>query len=285
MRESRADPPRLYSKDAPLANWRHIISELLFELDGATALITLNRPERRNAFSPELLRLWREALEESQQRKEVRAIVITGAGPDFCAGGDLNNMRARLGEAPLDRKDSLAEQIQTIPLTLAAIDKPVLAAVNGAATGAGMDMALMCDIRIAGEHTRMAERYIAVGIMPGAGGGWFLPRIVGTSRALELMWTGRWVDAAEARSLGLVNEVVPDDQVLERTLALARQLAEAPPITIRMMKRAIQQATSMDLRSHLDQISSHMAVVTSTRDHREAVEALFEKRRPDFTGN
>jgi len=258
--------------------------ELLFEVDGHVAVLTLNRPEKRNAFSPELLRLWREALLEAQQTDTVRAIVLTGAGPDFCAGGDLDNMRKRLGEAALDRKQSLAQEIQTIPLTLAGIDKPVLAAVNGAATGAGMDMALMCDLRVAGEGSRFAERYIHVSLVPGAGGAWFLPRVVGTSRALELLWTGRFVAAQEALSLGLVNEVVPDAQVLPHTLALARRIAEAPPIAVRMTKRAVLQGMSMDLRAHLDQISSHMAVVTSTQDHREAIEAFFAKRRPNFTG-
>lgn len=260
------------------------MADLKFEVDDGVALLTLNRPDKRNAFSPELLRLWREALLEAQARDDVRAIVITGAGPDFCAGGDLNNMRARLGEPALQRKDSLAREIQVIPLTLAAMDKPVLAAVNGSATGAGMDMALMCDIRIGGERSRFAERYIAVGILPGAGGAWFLPRIVGMSRALELLWTGRWVQAPEALSLGLVSEVGPDDEVLSRTLALAREIAQAPPVTVRMMKRTVQQAMTMDLRSHLDQVSSHMAVVTATRDHREALEALLDKRSPGFTG-
>jgi enoyl-CoA hydratase/carnithine racemase len=249
------------------------ISELTFHVDDGVALLTLNRPDKRNAFSPTLLRLWREALLQAQERDDVRAIVLTGAGPDFCAGGDLDNMRARQGEPALQRKESLAQQIQTIPLTLASIDKPVLAAVNGSATGAGMDMALMCDMRICGERTRLAERYIALGILPGAGGAWFLPRLVGTARALELLWTGRWVYPPEALALGLVNEVVPDADVLPRTVAVARQLAAAPPVTVRMMKRAVLQSTSMDLRAHLDQISSHMAVVAATDDHREADEA------------
>lgn len=273
----------LESKDV-VTNQETAIPELTLELDEGIALITLNRPEKRNAFAPEMLALWREALLEAQERKDVRAIVMTGAGPDFCAGGDLANMRARLGEPALQRKESLAEQIQTIPLTLATIDKPVLAAVNGSATGAGMDMALMCDIRIAGQRTRFAERYIAVGIMPGAGGAWFLPRLVGTARALELLWTGRWVEAPEALALGLVSEVVPDAEVLPRTLSLARKLTEAPPVVVRMMKRAVLQATTMDLRAHLDQMSSHMSIVTSMEDHKEALEALLEKRRPTFTG-
>jgi len=260
------------------------VPDLTFDVEDNVALLTLNRPDKRNAFSPALLRLWREALLEAQARSDVRAIVVTGAGPDFCAGGDVDKMRARLGEPALQRKDSLASEIQVIPLTLAAVDKPVLAAVNGSATGAGMDMALMCDIRIAGERSRFAERYIAVGILPGAGGGWFLPRIVGLSRALELFWTGRWVQAPEALSLGLVSEVVPDDQVLPHTLALARRIAEAPPVTVRMMKRTVQQAMSLDLRAHLDQVSSHMAVVTATQDYREAIEALLDKRKPVFAG-
>lgn len=260
------------------------MAELHYTVDAGIALITLNRPDKRNAFAPELLRLWREALLDAQQRSDVRAIVITGAGPDFCAGGDLNNMRARQAEPALERKESLAEQIQTIPLTLAQIDKPVLAAVNGAATGAGMDMALMCDLRVAGASTRLAERYIALGILPGAGGAWFLPRIIGTARAMELLWTGRWVYASEALTLGLVNEVVADADVLPRTLELAKQIASAPPVTVRMMKRSILQGLTMDLRAHLDQISSHMAVVASTQDHKEAVEAVFAKRSPNFVG-
>ena len=260
------------------------IIELTYEIEQHVALITLNRPEKRNAFAPEMLRLWRESLIEAQRSEQVRVVVITGAGPDFCAGGDLDNMRRRINEPAIEKKTFLAEHIQTIPLMLEAIDKPVIAAVNGAATGAGMDMALMCDIRFAEQRSRFAERYISVGIMPGAGGAWFLPRIVGKARALELLWTGRWVYADEALSLGIVNEVVPDGQVLSRALEFAQGLAKAPPITVRYMKRAVQQASTMDLRSHLDLISSHMAVVNSTLDYREALEALTAKRPPQFIG-
>lgn len=258
--------------------------EIDYRVDQDVALITLNRPEKRNAFSPELLKLWRESLLDAQENDDIRAIVVTGAGPDFCAGGDLENMRKRVDQPSLERKTSLEQQIQMIPLTLAQIDKPVIAAVNGSATGAGMDMALMCDLRVAERRTRFAERYINVGIMPGAGGAWFLPRLVGTSRALELLWTGRWVHADEALSLGLVNEVVDDGGTVERAMALAHSLAKAPPVTVRYMKRAVQQAGAMDLPAHLDLVSSHMAVVTSTQDYREALNALAEKRPPNFIG-
>jgi len=248
------------------------------------ALITLNRPEKRNAFSPELLRRWHESLLQAQEDPEVRAIVVSGAGPDFCAGGDIDNMRRRIDLPSLDRKTSLEQEIQTIPLTLARIDKPVIAAVNGSATGAGMDMALMCDLRVAGTRTRFAQRYINVGIMPGAGGAWFLPRLVGEARALELLWTGRWVYAEEAQAMGLVNQVVDDENVLEAALELAGDIAKAPPVTVRYMKRAVKQAATMDLPSHLDLVSSHMTVVTSTQDYREALAAIVEKRSPSYKG-
>lgn len=244
----------------------------------------MNRPEKRNAFSPDMLRLWREALLEAQHDDDVRVIVITGAGKDFCAGGDLDNMRKRVGEPALEKKKFLSEQIQTIPLTLASMDKPVIAAVNGSATGAGMDMALMCDIRLAETSSRFAERYINVGIMPGAGGAWFLPRLIGQAKALELFWTGRWVYAEEALELGIVSRVVADGEVLKQAMDLAHTIAQAPPITVRYMKRAVQQAENMELRAHLDLVSSHMTIVTSTQDHREALDALVEKRPPVFKG-
>lgn len=231
-----------------------------------------------------MLRLWREALADAQQSKEVRAIVITGAGQDFCAGGDLNNMRNRVNDSAFEKKSFLADHIQTIPLILETIDKPVIAAVNGSATGAGMDMALMCDIRFAEERSRFAERYIGVGIMPGAGGAWFLPRIVGKACALDLLWTGRWVLSDEALALGIVSHVVPDGTVLAQAIAYAQTLAKAPPITVRYIKRAVQQSETMDLRSHLDLVSSHMAVVTSTQDYREALESVVDKRPATYIG-
>lgn len=231
-----------------------------------------------------MLRLWREALTEAQHSALVRAIVITGAGKDFCAGGDIENMRKRIDEPAIQKKTFLAEEIQTIPLIMSAIDKPIIAAINGAATGAGMDMALMCDIRFAEQRTRMAERYISVGIVPGAGGAWILPRMIGTARALELLWTGRWVNANEALSLGLVNRVVEDGNVVVEALEFAHGLTKAPPITISYIKRSVQQSITMDLRTHLDMLSSHMAVVNSTHDYREGLHALAEGRAPEFTG-
>lgn len=260
------------------------MSELLFDVHAHIATITLNRPEKRNAFTTAMLHSWAAALQESQARDDVRAIVLTGAGTAFCSGGDIGNMRDRGEDTALQRKNSLSDRVHRIPMTMMAIDKPVLVAVNGVATGAGMDMALMGDIRIAGSSARFAETYVKVGIVPGDGGAWFLPRLVGMSRALELLWTGRFVDAAEAARLGLVSEVVADEVLMDHTLALAQRIAAGPPVAIRMIKRAARQAQAIDLATHLDQISSHMAVVYATEDHKEAVAAFLEKRTPVFIG-
>lgn len=260
------------------------MSELVFEVSQGIATITLNRPDKRNAFNTPMLRAWTAALEESQARDDVRVIVLTGAGQAFCSGGDVGGMKDRAEDTALDRKNSLTDRVHRIPLTMLAMDKPVLVAVNGVATGAGMDMALMGDIRIAAASARFAESYVKIGIVPGDGGAWFLPRIVGMSRALELLWTGRFVDAQEALRLGIVSDVVPDESLMDHTLALAQRIAAGPPVAIRMIKRAARQAQTMDLASHLDQISSHMAVVYATDDHKEAVAAFLEKRTPVFTG-
>lgn len=260
------------------------MSELLFDVSEGIATITLNRPEKRNAFNTEMLRDWTSALEESQAREDVRAIVLTGAGNAFCSGGDVGAMKERKEDTALERKKSLSDRVHRIPMTMLAMDKPVLVAVNGVATGAGMDMALMGDIRIAASSARFAETYVKIGIVPGDGGAWFLPRIVGMARALELLWTGRFVNAQEALDMGIVSEVVSDEKLMDHTLALAQRIAAGPPVAIRMIKRAARQAQTMDLVSHLDQISSHMAVVYATEDHKEAVAAFLEKRTPVFTG-
>lgn len=260
------------------------MSELLFDVSDGIATITLNRPEKRNAFDTAMLLAWTAALEESQARDDVRVLVVTGAGQAFCSGGDVGNMKNRSEDTALERKNSLTDRVHRIPLTMLAMDKPVLVAVNGVATGAGMDMALMGDIRIAATSARFAESYVKMGIVPGDGGAWFLPRIVGMSRALELLWTGRFVDAQEALRLGIVSEVVPDEDLMTKTLELAHRIAAGPPVAIRMIKRATRQAQTMDLATHLDQISSHMAVVYATADHKEAVAAFLEKRQPVFRG-
>jgi enoyl-CoA hydratase/carnithine racemase len=164
------------------------------------------------------------------------------------------------------------------------MDKPVIAMVNGAAVGAGMGMALMCDLRIAADAARFSTGYVRVGLVPGDGDTYFLPRLVGSARALELLWTADFVEAAEAERLGIVNRVVPGDRLAEETFALARRIADGPQIPIRMIKRLVYQSLRLDLRTHLDLVSSHMAVVRETADHKEGVRAFQEKRAPRFEG-
>lgn len=258
--------------------------QLRFEVRDSIATITLNRPEKKNAFTTEMLHAWGDALLECAERDDVRAVVLTGAGDAFCSGGDVGNMKDRAEDSAYQRKVALAERVHRIPLILETFEKPVIVAVNGVATGAGMDMALMGDIRIAASSARFAETYTRVGIFSGDGGAWFLPRIVGTAKALELLWTARFIDAAEAERMGIVSRVVPDEQLMAVAYELASRIAEQPPIAVRMMKRAVYQAERMDLRTHLDMASSHMAAVYSTQDHREAVAAFQDKRKPRFSG-
>ncbi len=258
--------------------------QLRFEVRERIATITLNRPEKKNAFTTDMLHAWADALLECGQRDDVHVVVLTGTGDAFCSGGDVGNMKDRAKDTAYERKVSLADRVHRIPLILETFDKPVIVAVNGVATGAGMDMALMGDIRIAAQSARFAETYVRIGIFAGDGGTWYLPRIVGMPKALELLWTARFVDAMEAERLGIVNKVVPDEQLMAATYEMAGQIAAQPPIAVQMMKRAAYQGARMDLRTHLDMASSHMAAIYSTQDHQEAVAAFQEKRKPQFHG-
>lgn len=255
---------------------------LRFAVEGRVATITLDRPERMNAFTFAMIDDWVEAIAACRRDDDIRVLIVTGAGKAFCSGGDIREMKDRLDQPPERRKSELWERIQRVPLALEDFDKPVLVAVNGAATGAGMDLALMGDIRYAAASARFAETYVRVGLVPGAGGAHFLPRLVGTAKALELFWTGEFVDAAEALRIGLVNQVLPDAELLPRVREVAARIAAGPALAIRLMKRAILQGMRNDLRANLDLVSSHYAVVTASRDHREAVEAFIEKRPANF---
>lgn len=268
------------------------MADLLFEVKDGIATLTLNRPEARNAFSAEMIRLWREALEEVRDNDAIRVMVLTGNGKAFCAGGDVKAMlngKGFIGGAEedfvstgLQRKNALWKHIQRIPLLMEEIDKPTLAAINGDAIGAGLDMALQCDLRFASEQARFAEGYVNVGIVPGDGGGYYLPRIIRLDHALELLWTGRMLDAKEAYELGLVTRVVPHEQLLDETYALAERLARGPQQAIRLIKRTVYQGLKTDLRTSLDMVSSFMGLVTELPDYQEGLRSIVEKRMPRF---
>ncbi len=252
--------------------------QLQFLVDDGIARIVLNRPERLNAFNFAMIDAWVAALERCRTDETIKVIMVTGAGEAFCSGGDIVEMGERLEHTPEQRKNELFQRIERIPLTLEDLDKPVIAVVNGVATGAGMDMALMCDIRYAARSARFAETYVKVGLVPGAGGAHFLPRLVGPARALEMFFTGDFIDAEEALRIGLVNRVFPDADLMTEAEKIARRICRAPALTLRMTKRAIYQGLRNDLRSNLDMISSHYAVITATQEHRELVQRFIAGR-------
>ncbi len=256
---------------------------VLYQVEGPIAWILLNRPEVKNTFSEEMITLWRECLERARTDEQVRVVVVTGKGEAFCSGGDIRDMaggKLRLWEM----KRFLWEGVHRIALALEDLDKPVIAAINGAAMGAGLDMAMMCDLRICSERAKLSESYILLGLVPGDGGAYLLPKLVGLGKALELLLTGDVISPEEALRIGLVNQVVPHDRLMEEAKKLAEKIASRPPLAVRMMKRAVYQAQSSTLRSHLDYISSQLALLSETRDHQEAARAFVEKRRPVFKG-
>jgi enoyl-CoA hydratase/carnithine racemase len=266
--------------------------EILFTIADHIGVITLNRPDQKNAFTVEMVDAWSRIVREAATDDSVRVLVVTGAGDAFCAGADTKKMAAdaddeakrAAGRAPIASRRYLDEHIHQVAYALERFDKPVIAAVNGAAIGAGMDMALMCDLRIAGRSARFAEAYMRAGLVPGNGGCYFLPRLVGLPRALELLLTGDFIDGEEAARIGLVNRVVDDSDVLADAMVLAARLAASPPIAIQLTKRAVYESLHLDLRTSLDLIASHTAVVRATEDSLEALASFREKRPAEYKG-
>lgn len=259
------------------------MADIEYEVVDHVATIRLNRPQRKNAFTLEMIATWAGALLDAEQDPDVRVVVLTGAGGSFCSGVDLAVLDT-IEPTPLGAKNLLTQHVHRVAHAAEALSKPYLAAVSGDAFGAGMDMALLADIRLASESARMSQAYIRVGLVPGDGGCYLLPRIVGTATALQLMWTGRVVGAKEALSLGLVSAVHPDDQLDKEVLALATEIARQPPIAVQMIKRSTKLGEKHDLRTALDLISSHHAVIMSTQDSHEARRAMAEKRPANFIG-
>ena len=258
------------------------MSDLEYSVADGVGTILLNRPATKNAFTLDMVDAWAEHLISARTDSDVNVVLLTGAGGAFCSGVDLSGVGN--DRSAYESKSVLDQRVHRVALALQDLDKPVIAAVGGAAVGAGMDMALMCDIRVASRSARFSEGYVKVGLVPGDGGCWFLPRIVGMGMALELLWTGDFLDAEAALRLGIVNHVWDDDSFVEESRALALRLAAGPPIAMRMIKRATTQSSTMDLRTALDLISSHMAVVRSTQDSQEALTAFRERRPAHFTG-
>lgn len=261
---------------------------VLYEQDGGVVTLTLNQPERRNPISEAgMVDAVVAAVERLSADGSVRVAILTGAGRAFSSGGDLRAMaqeadaRAR---APIGTVAYYTRGIQRITLAFARLDVPVIVAVNGPAVGAGLDLACMCDIRIAAESATFAESFVKVGIIPGDGGAWLLPRAVGFSKACEMTFTGDTLDAAAALACGLVSRVVPDAGLLPAARELADRIAANPAHAVRMAKRLLQQGREMAQAPLLELAAQMQALAHTTEDHREAVAAFLEKRPPRFGG-
>ncbi len=258
---------------------------LLYDVQDKIATLTLNRPERLNALGGTLREDLYDAITRSASDPNVGVLVITGAGRGFCSGGDVKSMneREKGGEVP-PPSERFAPLRDRIILAMRDCQKPVIAAVNGAAAGAGMNLALACDMRVASTAARFSQAFVKRGLHPDWGGTYFLPRMVGIAKACELIFTGEAIDATEAFKLGIVNAVVAPDELLPQTYKLARKIAAGPPVAIQLAKRAIQHNQGVDLRAALEFETFAQSICRETEDAREGIRAFVEKRTPVFRG-
>ena len=264
--------------------------ELLATLEDGVAVLTLNRPQSRNALSDTLSPALRRMLARLAEMPEARSVVVTGAGTAFCAGGDVKGMGGQQAPKP-DRPTTregvvadLTERQRALTGALYRLPQPTIAALPGPAAGAGLSIALACDLRIAAERAFITTGFANVGLSGDYGASFFLTQLVGQAKARELFFIGERVDAATCLELGLVNRVVADDELMNETLVLARRLAAGPSVAYRTMKANLDRAIREDLDTCLAKEAEGMVVTAQTEDHREAVRAFIEKRPPKFQG-
>lgn len=262
---------------------------LITAQDGPILTITLNQPERRNPISDNnMVDALCDAFEAADRDMSVRCVILTGSGSAFSSGGDLKQMKAGTGDLksgnPLQTRRNYKYGIQRLPLMFQSLEVPVIAAINGPAIGAGCDLACMCDVRIASDTAKFAESFVKLGIIPGDGGAWFLPRIIGFSKACELALTGEMIDAHAALSIGFVSRVVAGDKLMDAAREVADKIAANPPHAVRMTKRLLREGQTADLKNILELSAAMQALAHATRDNEEAIDAFIEKRTPNFTG-
>ena len=258
---------------------------LLCAVQDRIATLTLNRPERLNALGDTLREDLYDAVTKCAADPNVRVLVITGAGRGFCSGGDVKSMSERDQSGEAQPPSAWFGMIRDrIILAMRDCPRPIIAAVNGAAAGAGMNLALACDMRIASSAAKFSQIFVKRGIHPDWGGTYFLPRIVGTAKACELLFTGDTIDAAEALKLGIVNAVVAPEELMPEAYKLARKIADGPPVAIQGAKRAIYHNQEVDLRAALEFETFAQSVSRQTEDAKEGVRAFVEKRAPVFRG-
>ncbi len=264
--------------------------ELLCSVRERVATITLNRPHARNSLSDNLTPALRRMIKQCGEDSNVGAILITGAGTAFCAGGDVKSMGGKSGgslapELSFDQKVArLQERQRTLTGVLVNVRKPTIAALPGAAAGAGLSLALACDLRIAAESAFVTTAYAKIGLSGDYGMSWLLTRIVGTARAREMMFFAEKVDAKRCEAIGLVNRVVPDDKLREEAFAMARALAQGAATALNFLKENLNEALTSDFLTSLDGEAVRMVKAAATADHKEAVQAFIAKRKPVFSG-
>ena len=256
-----------------------------YEQDGGVVVLTLNEPKTRNAISPAIVEALVAHTERINADLSVGCVILTGAGEGFSSGGNVKQMKERanlFAGTPAEIRRGYLQGIQRIPLAMYALEAPSIAAVNGAAVGAGCDLASMCDMRIAARSATFAESFLRVGLVSGDGGAWFLPRAVGMSKAYEMTFTGDFIEAEEAARIGLVSKVVDDDKLMVEATALARRIAAQPVHSLRLTKRLLRDSQHVSLAMALEMASSMQALAQHTKDQHEAVLAFMEKRKPKF---
>jgi enoyl-CoA hydratase/carnithine racemase len=264
------------------------MTELHIDIIDHIMLVTLNRPDIHNAIShksmiDEIL----DVINIANHDKNIRAMILTGAGKSFCAGGNVKDMRDKTDMFSGDIntiEQGYKEGIQRIPLAFASLEVPVIAAVNGAAVGAGFDITMMCDIRIASESARFAESFVKLGLIPGDGGAWFLPRKIGPARAAQMSLTGTMIDAKTALDWGIISECLSPEKLLPRAWQIAKDIAQNPPLAVRETKKLLQQSETLNLNNMLGLCAKTQAKLHQTNDHLEAVNALLEKRQGRYNG-
>ncbi|MDH5696406.1 MAG: enoyl-CoA hydratase [Dehalococcoidia bacterium] len=253
---------------------------LTLDKEAGVATLTLNRPEQLNAISLPMIKSIGKAIDDVHHDDGVKVLIITGAGRAFCAGLDI----AAFKEVEEMSPQELSDDMRSLALPLYNLPKPAIAAINGITTGAGLSIAMLCDIRIASEKARFSSAYIRMGMVPDAGATYFLPRIVGTAKAIELMVTGDSFDAAEAKGMGLLNKVVPEGEVMKVARELAGRIASGPSVAIKLIKQAAYQGIRNSLEQQIEFECIADYICLRTEDHKEGVKAFFEKRPPQFKG-
>ena len=259
---------------------------LQIEKKNGVGVITLNRPDKLNAFNDELTFALQDTLKELEKDPAIRALIITGSGRGFCSGQDLQNRSISdiVGEKKLSLGDSIRRRYNPIIVKIRRMEKPIVAAVNGVAAGAGASLAFACDYRLAADGVNFIQSFSKIGLVPDSGSTFFLPRLIGATRAFELMLSAEKLGAAEALRLGLINKVCPADQLMTEAMALAEKLANGPTKAFGLTKRAINKAIFNDLEELLEYEACLQEIAGRSQDFQEGVKAFAEKREPAYTG-